>query len=135
MTQDEFFARAIPEPNSGCWLWEGRVDGDGYGRLGNNTKAHRLSYELYCAPIPPGMKIMHSCDQPGCVNPEHLRPGTDMQNATDRAKKLRGFRKLTEAQVLEIKSDNRGLKELSAEYGVVPQQIWNIKAGKYWKYS
>lgn len=77
-------AKVLPEPNSGCWLWDGGTDGGaGYGKMsfrGRDTGAHRASYELFCAPIPDGMQIDHLCRMPPCVNPAHLRVVTQAEN-------------------------------------------------------
>lgn len=82
--------RCVPEPNTGCWLWILAGDKHGYGRIRVGGKrgplllAHRASYEAHRGPIPPGLHILHSCDYPACVNPDHLRPGTQKDNADDR---------------------------------------------------
>lgn len=71
------FARAIPEPNSGCWLWVLAVNKDGYGKLKKNRKsliAHRFTYEQLVGPIPAGLEIDHLCTNKSCVNPAHLEP-------------------------------------------------------------
>ena len=74
-----FEARYIPEPNSGCWLWEGHLNDDGYGTLGVEN-AHRVSWELFRGGIPDGLDIDHLCRNRGCVNPEHLEPVTTQVN-------------------------------------------------------
>lgn len=66
-----------------CWEWQGTKYPNGYGWLkvfGQNTLAHRFSYELHNGPIPDGMEIMHSCDVKHCINPDHLRAGTHQEN-------------------------------------------------------
>ena len=81
----EFAPQIACDPNTGCWLWAGRMSGNGYGQAsGRRGKpAHRLSYESRHGPIPPGMVIMHRCDTPLCVNPAHLRVGTQADNVRD----------------------------------------------------
>lgn len=69
----------------GCWLWMGANDGKGYGvfhygRRNEIVKAYRFSYELANGPIPDGLEVMHSCDVPACVRPEHLHLGTHGDN-------------------------------------------------------
>lgn len=73
----------IPEPNSGCWLWTGSIDRDGYGQarhMGVVRRAHRILYEAERGPIPSGLVLDHKCRNPGCVNPDHLQPVTQGEN-------------------------------------------------------
>jgi hypothetical protein len=75
-----------------CWLWAGRADKDGYGRLRWQYKemgAHQASFIAFTGPITPGVVVMHTCDTPACVNPAHLRLGTHQENAEDRNRKGR----------------------------------------------
>lgn len=90
----------IPVPFSGCWIWLGSVDRDGYGRLnGSNLGkrqfqfAHRASYELHVSAIPTDMMVLHHCDLPCCINPAHLYLGTPVENGRD--KKVRGRARTT----------------------------------------
>jgi hypothetical protein len=77
-----------------CWLWNGGTTIFGYGEMGGenrtNLLAHRLSYETFVGPIPDGMYVLHSCDIPSCINPEHLFIGTQKDNIKDMIKKGRG---------------------------------------------
>ncbi len=70
----------------GCWLWLGTKTAAGYGQLrvrGVRVYAHRYAYEAAHGPIPSGLVVMHSCDNPSCVNPAHLSAGTYSQNTRD----------------------------------------------------
>lgn len=82
----------------GCWLWMGARHPQGYGNIGlpkdeNGRypigKAHRVSWELHNGPIPAGLLVMHRCDNPPCVNPDHLFVGTVGDNVRDSASKGR----------------------------------------------
>src|SRR5882762_8595727 len=78
---------------TGCWLWTGPTNGKGYGVFYVGTKnrhAHRCSYEVFKGPIPDGLHILHRCHTPLCVNPAHLRAGTQKENAFDRQSRGRG---------------------------------------------
>ncbi len=83
---------SISIDSAGCWIWQRAKSSRGYGQIWygkKSTQAHRLSYQLFVGPIPEGMHICHHCDVPACINPEHLFPGTDRDNALDCVKKGR----------------------------------------------
>lgn len=77
-----------------CWEWIGSKDGKGYGTISSGykkspVKAHRISWEIHFGEIPEGLFVLHACDNPGCVNPNHLMVGSQQANAIDMSKKGR----------------------------------------------
>jgi hypothetical protein len=139
---DRLLSRCIPEPNTGCWLWLGYVDKKGYGQAsvdGRSRRAHRVSYQLHKGPIGEDLHVMHDCDNPSCVNPDHLSLGTSQENNRDRNlrnRQARGERngqsKLTAEQVELIRSGQIGTKAAARKFGVSPRAITLIKSGKNW---
>lgn len=90
--EPRFFDRIVPEPNTGCWLWTGAVDKDGYGQIkehGKQVKAHRVSWKIHHGELPEFSVVCHQCDTPSCVNPAHLFLGTHADNMKDRDAKGR----------------------------------------------
>lgn len=80
--------RSVPEPNTGCWLWTGGLNPDGYGK-DFRGQAHRLSYETFVGSIPPGLTIDHLCRVRRCINPAHLEPVPALVNTARQPKKER----------------------------------------------
>lgn len=90
--QFHFKARTMPEPNSGCFIWLGATNNRGYGILttnGENILAHRLAYEFEHGKFDQEKQVLHHCDNPPCVNPDHLFLGTASDNMQDCARKGR----------------------------------------------
>ncbi len=94
ITSVEKFFKSISNSDheNGCWEWKAKKDKNGYGIIyaTKNTRAHRFSYELYHGKIFENLIICHKCDNPPCVNPDHLFMGTHKDNAQDRQQKNRG---------------------------------------------
>lgn len=85
----------IPEPNSGCWIWTANATGDGYGLILVDRKrqyAHRFSYRLHYGELDKALHVLHRCDVPYCVNPDHLFLGTQADNMRDMRRKNRQAR-------------------------------------------
>ncbi len=140
-----------PEPNSGCWLWIG-AHHQGYGTIWDGkrqARATHISLLLHGRPIPEGMHACHRCDNPCCVNPDHIFIGTRSDNMRDMHNKGRARRtlsmkgsenpkaRLTEDAVRKIRADYlRGvpLQEIRREHGLASNHAWSIIRGKLWRH-
>lgn len=90
--QERLERNSIPVPLAGCWLWTGHVDRCGYGKIcvnHRNINSHRAAWAAFRGPIPDGLHVLHSCDVPSCINPDHLFLGTHADNMRDRMVKGR----------------------------------------------
>jgi len=129
----------------GCWTWMAfRRKGYGRFRLGTGCEnANRVSYALYVGQIPDGMLVCHRCDNPSCVNPDHLFLGTNQDNISDMDSKGRrhvsrgtkhGMAKLSDAEVLEIKKAPGKQRDIAKKFGISQAMVNNIKLNKNWKH-
>jgi HNH endonuclease len=145
-TYQRFMAK-VSLSEHGCWLWTGAKTRDGYGKLevdGRTVYAHRLAYEHWHEPIGDGLRILHKCDTPECVNPDHLQLGTQADNVADMYAKNRqvilrgehhGSAKITLAIVYEIRllSSTLTYRELAQRYSISYAQVGRIVRGERWK--
>lgn len=130
----------------GCWVWTSYKNNRGYGKFGVKNGcyyAHRISWQIKNGAIPKGMSVCHRCDNPPCVNPNHLFLGTMQDNLQDAASKGRTSAgshrhnaKLTEAKVSEIiLLKNQGLKQkdIALQFGVGEATISGVVHRTKWK--
>lgn len=132
--------------DSGCWEWTGVVSSVGYGMLavsGDRPLAHRVSYRLHHGEIPDGMYVLHDCDNPPCVNPDHLHLGDQQQNIDEAIERGRMDRKgekhhnakLTWEKVNDIRSrydSGETIDELELDYDVSYSTIHNVVHENTW---
>lgn len=132
-----------------CWLWTAYKDAEGYGHIRHNDRmrfSHHIAWLLWRGPIPDGMKVCHSCDNPSCVNPEHLFLGTQQDNMIDCTKKGRhgdvsgernGRARLTYEQVEQIRRSYTGrygeLTYWATKFNVSIGAIRYAALGKTWR--
>jgi hypothetical protein len=141
---DRFNSKWTPEPFSGCWLWTGALDRWGYGAMKVDFtvgRAHRVAWNLLRGDIPEGLFVLHKCDTPSCVNPDHLFLGTTRDNVRDKVLKHRQskgndfpFAKLTDQDVLYILSSDESCIQLAERFSVNRETIRLIKIRKNWKH-
>ena len=155
---ERFWAKVDKSNNGGCWIWIGgklgRLKHGGFWDGKQMTYAHRVSYEFVNGPIPEGKEIMHICDNPACVNPNHLMLGSHAENMLDAKTKGRtsggfhfvheenrslgekhGQSKLTDNDIREIRQKyDSGIKvnELARQYGMGHAQIGMIAHRRAW---
>lgn len=136
----------------GCWIWMSWRDVNGYGRFNLSKKkraslAHRYAFEYVNGHLSDDLNLLHICDNPSCVNPFHLRPGTHLDNMRDMQAKGRrasfqgeksGLALLTEKQVREIRflhsSGQKSYKALALQFRVSKSAISEIVTRKTWKH-
>lgn len=146
--ESKFLSNCFPEPMSGCWLWTGAVESDAkpYGMIshqGRWLRASRVSFKLYNGDLPDGMYACHRCDNPNCVNPDHLFPGSPADNSADMVSKGRsGFgekntsAKLREQDVVTIRTllaNGVSKREIARNFDISPRLVRMIHSGRVWK--
>lgn len=142
----EKLRRSVDVENArGCWEWKKRIGRGGYGQASfecRSMQAHRVAWLVFCGPIPDGALVCHACDNRRCINPDHLWLGTHKDNVADMHAKGRqgdiaGSKnpqaKLTETQVLEIRTSQKSGYGLAKELGVSQSTISLIRSRKNWK--
>ena len=141
------FWRSV-EIGPGCWTKPGRSGGryswfQPGGKGSPSVLAHRYAYEISKGPIPPGMVVMHSCDEMRCVNPAHLSLGTPKDNTQDMIRKGRHARQapigeasgvavLTEELVREIRASDESHAALARRLGVGANTVRGVRTGRTW---
>ena len=136
--------------SSGCWEWTGTKNPGGYGIVclvvnGKTTTiaAPRLQWMRTRGRPAPGADICHTCDNRACINPAHLFEGSALDNMRDMIAKGRdvrvhgiehGHAKLTDDQVRAIRADTRSNKQIAADHGITPSNVYWVKTGATWKH-
>ena len=146
--EERFWEKVKTSKSNECWEWQGSKIRDGYGHIRDKEQkyqmAHRISWQLFNGEIPNGLWVLHKCDNPSCVNPNHLEIGTASKNTLDAYKRGRmnkkgeknSLAKLTVITVQEIKKlyKNYDLtqKRLAKKFGIGQSAISRIVNNKRW---
>lgn len=130
-----------------CWIWIGSKTLKNYGKLydrGRVLRAHRISWGLHYGLIPDRMNVLHKCDNPPCIRPDHLFLGTHQDNSDDMVNKLRTVHgskhhrsKLSELKVKEIfrlRDSGMSQRKIGAIFGVSKPTIRYVLTGKTWRH-
>ena len=144
ITEAQAFAAYMPgnPPEEGCWDWTGYTDPNGYGRFGlagKHIPAHVASYRIYCGPVTD--YVLHDCDRRICVQPKHLHLGSNLENIAERNERNRtacgersGRSKLTDPDVLWIRSTTLSNAKIADLLGVDRSTISVIRSGRTWRH-
>jgi hypothetical protein len=139
---ERFNEKYIVDEKTGCWNWIACFEKSGYAHFtdkdGKPCRAHRFSYEYFVGPLNSNLEICHSCNNKGCVNPNHLRQDTKSSNTIDKIyQKNHCNQVLSVEEVIEIKKAQKNYyrgqnNDLSHFYKVSDRAISDIKTGKRW---
>lgn len=152
--EERFWEKVDKQGPEECWEWQAATHRHGYGafgvggRDGKMARAHRISYKLHKGPIPDGCYVLHHCDNPPCVNPDHLYVGTQTDNMQDAVERDRGVgspgmpgethpqAKVTEADVREMRQryeeEPVSQYDLADQYGLTQSTVSDILRREIW---
>ncbi len=152
MTPEDAFRHVMPgePPAEDCWVWRGSSFTSGYGQIkvgGRTIRVHKLAYRIFHGDLLDGAVVRHTCDNPPCVNPNHLIAGTVADNNRDRAERGRSYRpvgqknaaaQLTDAQVVEMRAlyaaGAVSQRQLGQRYGITQSTVSAIVRGQTWRH-
>lgn len=133
-TLEERFWTKVQQ-TEGCWLWTASKNNKGYGKLtlssGQKKLAHRVSYEIAYGKISDSICVLHKCDTPLCVRPDHLFLGTKADNNADMKVKGRTHGVLTKRQIYLCETSPKSAHQLAKEWGVDKGTILRRRTWKY----
>jgi hypothetical protein len=136
----------VPVPECGCWIWLATIIPSGHGSFrtskrgnGGAEGAHRAAWRLYRGEIPEGKWVLHHCDTPACVNPDHLYLGDRQDNANDLKTRGGGHRGethryaiLNDALVREIRNSDEKATAIARRLGVSKVTIYHVRKRRTW---
>lgn len=150
---ERFKEKVLFRDEKQCWEWTANKNNKGYGMFrpggtANKILAHRFSYEINVGPVPKGKVVCHKCDNPSCVNPNHLFVGTMKENLHDMIRKGRSYHPpmsgtkngnaiLKEKDISEIRALHKNsvpIRIIAAEFKVKPCTIYDVLRGRSWNH-
>ena len=149
-SKKRFLEKVEVKSSNECWEWKASKFKDGYGAFwngDNQIRAHRFSWEFHFGNIPEGVLVCHHCDNPSCVNPNHLFLGTIQDNINDKCKKGRAdggsikgeehyFSKVTNKEVIRIRelydTGKYFQREIGELFGISRSNVGEIIRRKTW---
>lgn len=152
--KEQFLEKVLMEPNTGCWYWLGPITVQGYASVKSKynfgfCNGSRLSYYLFKGEFDTKKLALHHCDNPRCVNPDHLYIGDHKDNSNDKHRRhrdsprkgeLNGRSKLSNDQIIEIrnrykrKSEKDNAVEIAKDYGVTSSMIYFVVKNLNWRH-
>lgn len=152
--EERYWSKVVKGPD--CWLWTGSMSSKGYGRISaerRHVTASRVAYSLEYGAFDERLHVLHRCDNPSCVRPDHLFLGTQVDNMADmnsknrhgrsgagenvRKGKSHPFAKIDESCAKQIRERHKSgitMKELASSFGLNVPSIWRIIHRKTWKH-
>lgn len=121
------FLEKVYRTADSCWIWEAATDPNGYGRFWFEDQmrlAHRISYQIFVGIIPSDLDVLHECNNPSCVNPEHLKLGTHQDNMNDVA--VAGTHanlKVIPAKAADLRKQGWTLQQIGDYFGASKQAV------------
>jgi len=135
------FLAYVEKEENGCWIWKGALTNKGYGKVNFKKQktaiASRVSYELFKGPIEDKLFICHICDNPSCVNPDHLFAGSHMENMLDMIDKGRHHSKLTGEEVFELRKlwqNGWSQRQIMDKFKIASSTVSNIVNRRSWRH-
>jgi HNH endonuclease len=133
---DQLYSNIEVDDKTNCWNWTKYKNKKGYGTVKINKTmqlAHRMSYKQATGSLLDKKHVLHRCDNPSCINPDHLWEGDNLDNVIDKVNKGRQGSKLTKQDAIDIKNSTKTTAELQQLYPVTAGHIRLIKTNKTWK--
>lgn len=122
----------VLEGSKGCRIWKRALNTDGYPTMAGNVKVHRLVYKLVHQKDITGLVVRHTCDNPRCLNPDHLIIGSNLDNVRDRVERGRCYRIVTPEIISKVKSlSGQPQKDIAEQVGIDPRRVSDILLNKY----